>query len=234
MLNFNKKILILGFFLNFFLSEICALDRTASRENPWKNYYTETLKEPVDEFVSKAFELVQQETITPLVILNLGIGSGSNIQDILKQDVEVHAYDAVPESIEILNKRFRLYINNKLHLHQVFFEDLHSLPKADMIIAWRSLSFMEKDKFFNFWKNINISLKSSGIFVGTFFGKKHYLNRSPKRPQLFRMSSKEVTDLFKNFKILYLYKEIKYNKNLSKSRGVDSYSDIYKIIAKRI
>lgn len=185
-------------------------------------------------FVTKAFELASKINPQKKVVIDLGTGAGRNIRDILKQDVLVYAYDAEPESIKLINQKYENYLKNKkLHLFQIYFENITSLPKADMIIAWNILPFMKKDKFPVFWSKIVASLKPNGIFTGTFFGEKHYAKRCPKFAQLFRMTRAEIMALFSDFQIIDFYEELEYDEASSQTWGTDQYDHVYKITAKK-
>ena len=61
-------------------------------------------------------------------------------------------YDNDEESIKLLDNKYAS--NENLHLFHESFEDIESLPKSDMIIAWRSLPFMPHNKFYTFWQKI--------------------------------------------------------------------------------
>ena len=179
-------------------------------------------------------EVISKTRSNNLTVIDLGTGTGINIRDFIKNHATVYAYDADPEALKIVHDHFKPLIEQKkLFLYQQYFEHITSLPKSDVIIAWRSLPFMEKQRFLDFWKIITNSLTPNGLFVGTFFGTEHYLKRSPKSPAIFRMSRKEVLHLFDDFQILYFYDEMEYDEKSSKSWEMDQYEQIYKIIARK-
>jgi tellurite methyltransferase len=201
-------------------------------KGPWHEYFQSHINARPHDLVTKAFELIGKKKNATIV--DLGAGNGKDIANILKAGAIVYAYDADPESVNLIDKRFKYYIkSDKLFIHQLFFEDLKVLPKADMIIALHSLPFMRQDKFLKFWQVIQNALVPNGIFVGTFFGEKHYLKRNPEQPKLFRLSREEVLNLFKNFKILNFYEEIEYDEESSKSWGTDQFDHRYKVIARK-
>ncbi|HUX78126.1 MAG TPA: class I SAM-dependent methyltransferase [Alphaproteobacteria bacterium] len=203
-----------------------------ANEGPWSSYFQSQINAQPHDLVTKAFDLIK--TKRALTIIDLGVGNGKDITKILKAGAVVYAYDADPESINIINKRFNFYIrNNKLFTHQMFFEDITALPTADMIISINSLPFMRKDKLLSFWKIVEDSLTPNGIFVGTFFGEKHYAKRNPKRPALFRLNREELLTLFKSFQILYFHEDFEYDENSSKSWGTDQFDHRYKVIARK-
>lgn len=185
-------------------------------------------------FIIKATEIALQEKLHNLIVLDLGVGTGRNIKDLLKKDATVYAYDADPESVNLIRTKFRSFLKNKkLYVDQAFFEDMNSLPPADLIIAWRSLPFMDKDKFPAFWKKIEEALTPDGLFTGTFFGEQHKTRRPLDRPKLFRLTREEVLNLFKDFLIMDFQEEIKYDEEVSKEWGSDQFEHVYKVIAKK-
>lgn len=132
-----------------------------------------------------------------------------------------------------MKARFQEFINQEtLYLYQKSFEGITKLPKADAVIAWRSLSFMTKEDLLNFWPIIKKSIKTNGLFIGTFFGEKHYLKRGAKSLPIHRLGRREVLNLFKDFKILTLHENLELDEKSSASWGVPQYAHVFKIIAK--
>lgn len=218
--------------LNFSFLEKASASNSQPKEGPWSDYFQSQINARPHDLVTRAFELIKNKKNATIV--DLGAGNGKDIATILKAGAIVYAYDADPESTNIIDKRFKYYLrSNKLLIHQLFFEDIKALPKTDMIIALNSLPFMKKDKLMSFWQIIQDALAPNGIFVGTFFGEKHYAKRDPKQPKLFRLSREEILNLFKNFQILNFYEEIEYDESSSKSWGTDQFQHVYKVIARK-
>ncbi len=185
-------------------------------------------------FITKATEIALKAKSKNLTVLDLGTGTGRNVKDLLEKGATIYAYDADPESIKLISEQFNCFLNNKkLYVYQESFEDIISLPTADMIIAWRSLPFMEKDKFPIFWEKIENALMPNGIFTGTFFGGQHKTRRPLDRPKLFKLTREEVLNLFKNFLIIDFQEEIEYDDEVSKEWGGDQFEHIYRVIAKK-
>jgi SAM-dependent methyltransferase len=193
--------------------------------------------EPENEpspFVTKATEMVFKIKPTNLIVLDLGVGTGRNIKNLLEKGATVYAYDADPASIKLIRREFSSFLNSKkLYVLQESFEEISSLPAAEMIIAWRSLSFMEEEKFPAFWKKIEEALAPGGIFTGTFFGKQHKTKRPLNRPKLFRLTREEVFNLFKDFLIVDFQESMEYDEEVSEEWGGDQFEHIYKVIAKK-
>lgn len=181
--------------------------------------------------ISKAISLIDPENSQ---VIDLGPGNGRNIKTLLKSNAVIYVYDNDQKSIKIIKKKFINYIKyKKLFVYNTTFEDIKKLPKNNMIIAWRSLSFMPKNDFDKFWKIIVNSLKINGIFTGTFFGEHHKTLRPLDRPALFRLTKKETLSLFTSFEIISFYEEFDYDKEVSLEWGGEQYEHLYKIIAKK-
>lgn len=193
--------------------------------------------EPENEpspFVSKATEMVFKMKPKSPTVLDLGVGNGRNIKTLLEKGATVYAYDADPASIKLIRSEFSAFLNTKkLFARQESFEEIASLPAADMIIAWRSLPFMEEEKFPAFWKKIEEALVPSGLFTGTFFGKQHKTKRPLSSPKLFRLTRDEVLHLFKDFLIVDFQESMDYDEEVSQKWGGDQFEHIYKVIAKK-
>ncbi|OJW47972.1 MAG: hypothetical protein BGO67_08890 [Alphaproteobacteria bacterium 41-28] len=218
--------------LNLSFLEKASAANGQPKEGPWSEYFQSQINARPHDLVTQAFGLIKNKKNA--TIIDLGAGNGKDIVNILKAGAIVYVFDADPESVNIIDKRFKYYVrSNKLLIHQMFFEDIKTLPKADMIIALCALPFMKKDKLMSFWKIIQESLNPNGIFVGTFFGEKHYAKRDPKQPKLFRLSREEILNLFTHFHILNFYEEIEYDESSSKSWGSDQFDHRYKIIARK-
>lgn len=205
-----------------------------SKEGTWSHCYKSEPKCVANSLITKASELALKTSPTNLTVLDLGAGSGRNVADLLEKGATVYAYDADSESISLLRKDFTSFVDGKkLYVDQTTFEDITTLPTADLIIGWRALPFMEEAKFPAFWKKIENALKPNGIFTGTFFGGQHKTRRPLDRPKLFRLSRKDVEKLFTNFQIIDFEESLEYDEEDSKEWGSDQYEHNYRIIAKK-
>lgn len=232
----NKLILIIAAscFLISCQKNYPLTNNNLNQKGVWSNYFKETIKQPPHKFIHKIDSLLQKDNNSIGTILDLGAGAGVNIKNLIKKNFNIYAYDADPESIDIINYRFRYYIEKgKLITTLAKFENIKDLPKSDAIIAWKTLPFMSKQKFPDFWQRIHKTIRPGGYFVGTFFGKKHYTKRSKKSPSIFRLSRKETENLFKNYQIIYWHEIIEYDKKSSESWKSDQYRHIYQILAQK-
>lgn len=182
--------------------------------------------------ITKAIDLSLKRHPKDLNVIDLGAGTGRNISGLLEKGAKIYAYDASPASIHILNKEYSLYIRNKnLFVFEKYFQEIEILPKADLIIAWRSLSFMAKDDFLEFWPKIKHSLTPHAVFTGTFFGEKHYTKMETNNTNMSRLSHGEVIALFKDLKILHFQEEFEYDEKESKKAQCHQFEHLYRIIA---
>lgn len=230
------KNVILFFLLALILSfiEKASAKKQDQQESTWSQVLHSTPQGVANPMITRAIEIALRAKPYNLIVLDLGAGTGRNIIDLLEKGAIVYAYDADSESIKILDERFQSFLKNKkLYVHQEYFEDITSFPAAGMIIAWRSLPFMEKDKFPAFWEQIQSALAPDGIFTGTFFGEQHMTQRPLDRPKLFRLTREEVLNLFKNFLIIDFQEEIEYDDEASKDWCSDQFEHIYRVIAKK-
>jgi SAM-dependent methyltransferase len=184
--------------------------------------------------VFKASEVILKTKPKNLTVLDLGTGNGRNISYLLEKGAAVYAYDADPESIKLIRKKLNPFLKNKkLYVYKKSFEEISSLPTANMIIAWRALPFMEREQFPGFWEKIEKALVPGGIFTGTFFGEQHKTRRPVDRPKLFRSTRQEILNLFKNFQIIVFEETLEYDEEVSKAWGGDQYEHTYKVIARK-
>lgn len=231
-----KKHLILFSLMACFLwiTPVSAESSIKSHKGVWSQILQSMPEEASHSMVTEAAELALKTKPHTLKVIDLGAGTGRNMTALLGRGATVYAYDAAPESIKIMREQFQPFIKNKkLFVYQEYFEDIHSLPRADLIIAWRALSFMKKEKFPLFWQEIENALSPHGIFTGTFFGEQHETKRDAQKPHLFRLTHEEVLALFTGFQVIHFQEEIKYDEEESKKVGTDQFEHIYRIIAKK-
>jgi len=103
----------------------------------------------------------------PKIAVDCGCGAGSDIAFLRENGFTVHAFDIEREAIERCRRRFAGDIEVKLS-HDSF--STFNYPLASLIVADASLFFCPPDKFEEVWKQINESLFTNGVFVGSFLG----------------------------------------------------------------
>lgn len=161
--------------------------------------------------------------------IDLGAGYGNETKALLETGFKVYAYDASEESADIFNERFAS--DKNLVFKHILFEDLDSLPKANIIFAINSLPFMDREKFPYLLNTIKSSLPKGGIFAGTFFGPNHYLKRSKTSHKIFRLSEEEIKELFEDFEIVYFSQYKQKDLQSSESWGSNQYDNRFWVIA---
>lgn len=190
--------------------------------------------EPENEesiLINKAISLLKQINKINPVIIDLGPGNGRNIIKLLEEKSTVYAYDNDSNTINFLANKFNQYVENKqLHLFLKSFEDIDKLPNSDMIIAYRSLSFMQKDKFLYFWNKIICNIKPRTILVVTFFGTDHKTLRPINNFPLTRFTYKEIMNLTNDFYVFAFFEELELDIDVSNKFNTNQYEHIYKII----
>ena len=142
----------LKYFLLVFLFALtlCCVEKASAKkpepkQGTWSQILQSIPKGVANPLITQASEIALKAKPNNLIVLDLGVGSGRNIKDLLEKGATVYAYDADLESIKILDDRFKSFVKHKkLYVHQEYFEEITSFPTADMIIAWRSLPFMKK------------------------------------------------------------------------------------------
>lgn len=166
------------------------------------------------------------------VAIDLGVGYGNETNALLEKGFKVLAFDASPESSEIITGRFANQIDKgDLKFQQRLFEDIEDLPKSSIILAINTLPFMDKKSFPVLWDKITNSLPKGGVFVGTFFGMSKHLKRGKTSHKIFRLSEAEVRSLFKDFEIVYFSEYIKKDLNASKSWGSNQFDNRFCVVA---
>ena len=190
--------------------------------------------EPENEesiLINKAILLLKQIKKINNVVIDLGPGNGRNIIKLLEEKSTVYAYDNDLNTINLLTSKFNQYVKNKqLHLFLKSFEDISKLPNSNMIIAYRSLSFMQKDKFLFFWNKIISNIRPRTILVVTFFGKNHKTLRQNNKFPLTRFTYKEIMSLINDFYIFAFFEELELDIDVSNKFNTNQYEHIYKII----
>lgn len=215
-----------------FLSNPLMAAHIKDQDKNWSHVLKTIPRGVANPLITKAVDLAFKSRPKDLKVIDLGAGTGRNISVLLKKGAKVYAYDASPQSIQILQKEYPTYLQEKhLFVFQKYFQDIQDFPKANLVIAWRSLSFMHKDDFPIFWTKMKAALSPGGIFTGTFFGDKHYTNLHSKTCARFTLSQKEVFDLFTDFKILHFQEEIEHDEEASRQEKCDQFEHIYRIVA---
>lgn len=188
----------------------------------WEKYYNITNNKPPRKNI---VNFISKYNVNGNAI-DLGCGSGSDTIFLIKNNWKVLAIDALNVEERIRNK---LADNEqeKLEFEVQRFEEL-KIPKCDLLISNNSLSFCDKDYFYEMWKEICLKIKSNGYFVGNFFGINDEWNSKNDRRIFF--SKDDVISLFNDFEILEI-EEIE--KDRPTAEGQMKHWHIIDIIAKK-
>ena len=158
--------------------------------------------------------------------VDLGCGAGRDTIYLIKNRWEVTAIDREDTKYIIASK-----LNDKelemLKFVQSDFENI-KLEKNNLVVANYSIPFCQKDKFFEFWKQVINSIEKDGYFVGNFFGINDEWNNG--KSDLTFFDKKEIKELFNNFEILKLEEEEKDSKT---GLGIVKHWHTYDIIARK-
>src|ERR1700722_18744955 len=87
--------------LNFSFLEKASASNNQTKEGPWSEYFQSQINARPHDLVIQAFGLINNKKNATIV--DLGAGNGKDIVNILKAGAIVYAYDADPESINIID-----------------------------------------------------------------------------------------------------------------------------------
>ncbi len=134
-------------------------------------YYKAVEGRPPRETLLKALSLFAAELPpeTPRFAIDLGCGDGRDTVELLRQGWQVLGIDAQPEAIARLTSRSNIQLAN-LQTQVIRFQELESLPGADLINASFSLQFCPPQTFATFWTKVVAALRPGGRFCGQLIG----------------------------------------------------------------
>lgn len=188
---------------------------------PFTNFHQLAKEAPPRSLLMEALEHV------PSVghALDLGASALSDSKFLLSKGFEVTAVDANP----LTQDAARELDNDALHVQITKFEDFN-FPKDtyELVSSMFSLPFVKEADFTRVMSDVKDSLKSQGVFCGTFFGPKDgWLGRKG----MTFVDEEQIRDLFTGFDIISLteYEEDK------QAVGADriKHWHVFKLIAKK-
>lgn len=170
------------------------------RQKNIEKYYNNTESDKP----SKALRyLIEKLECQPGKAIDLGCGAGNDTVYLIKNNWNVLAVDR-EDVEERIQKRLTQEQIKQFRFQRELFESI-KLPECDLMVAFSSLSFCNKEKIVELWAKIKESIVPGGYFVGNFFG--IHDSWAKNKMQMTFFDEKEINDLFKNFEIIK-FKEI--------------------------
>ncbi|OAN13006.1 hypothetical protein A3K86_15165 [Photobacterium jeanii] len=164
----------------------------------WLNYLNTQSLLPPRSHVVEANQFLGERQSTNIAV-DCGCGSGRDALYLLEQGFQVYAFDKDLASIEKLAQHTLAADNPMLDVKISTFDE-YQFPRAHLINASACLFYSKPDEFNTFWKNMEKSLFSGGIFCGHFIGK----DGSDENEQLpiLTHSKNDIETLLANFYII--------------------------------
>ena len=203
------------------------IDVTLDMKKNWSDYYKSLEGKSSTPTLIKALDYFDNNIDLQKKSIDIGCGNGLDIQELLKRDFEIIAFDKEREAIDILNKRFRNHIGKKLKVEISTMEEF-IFPKASLINASYSIPFCHPDYFMSLWVKIEKSLPSRGVFCGQLFGKE---DSWTIRNNMTFHSNNDIKNLFKNFKFLLFDEKNSIGKT---STGEEKRWHVFNIVAMKL
>ena len=168
----------------------------------WNEYFIKTQKRKLRPLFLKALTFLNKQKPLHRFAIELGCGLGIETQELAKQGWKLLAIDGQEASVKRINKIIYDFPNLDISVKLQNFEEILSLPQADLIYSYHSLPFCKQDYFFPLLKTISEAVKSKGYFVGSFFG---CHDDWVKLRQCSGIKKTELENCFSSFNILYLH-----------------------------
>ena len=101
--------------------------------------------------------------------IDLGCGAGVESRALLSQGWRVHAIDGSPETSAVVLRTIG-GLHPRLTVRTAHYEQLDSLPPADLIYAGYSLPYQAMPSFRRVWTMIRSALRPGGVLAVNLFG----------------------------------------------------------------
>lgn len=131
----------------------------------WTDYYRFTQGRRGSPLLARALDAAAAGTA-----LDLGCGAGHECRTLLEAGWHVHAIDGEAAAIDAVRALAQDLATGSLATQVSRFEDLESLPDADLVHAGLSLPFCRPEHFAGFWSLLRGALRPGGVFAGHLFG----------------------------------------------------------------
>ena len=101
--------------------------------------------------------------------IDLGCGAGIETRALLAEGWHVHALDGSPETRAVVLRTVG-GAHPRLTVRSAHYEDIDSLPAADLIYAGYSLPYQDVASFRRLWTMIRSALRPGGVLAVNLFG----------------------------------------------------------------
>lgn len=142
--------------------------RLTGGQSVWARYAEGTAGRAPMKFFDIAIAATDGDHGGGRLVLDLGCGAGNEALAFLERGWRVHAVDAEPRAIEIINSRLTEEHRDRLETTVGSFSDV-TLPQADLVFASLSLPFTGEEFDVSVRKAI-ASVKRGGWLVAVFLG----------------------------------------------------------------
>ncbi|MFN8499001.1 MAG: class I SAM-dependent methyltransferase [Anaerolineae bacterium] len=174
-----------------------------TREERWVRFYKASEGTPAWPALVSTLERCEAETpgVTGRFAIDLGCGAGRDTLELLRRGWRVLAMDKQPEAIAHIEAAVPTELRGQLEGRVAAFEDITSLPPADLINAAFALPFCQPAHFPILWAAIVAALPPGGRFVGQLFGDR---DEYAADPTMTFQTAEGVQELLSPFEIEHL------------------------------
>jgi trans-aconitate methyltransferase len=134
----------------------------------WSSFLTAGTGRSVRPLLPQALAIMGEPA--PGVAIDLGCGDGAESRFLVSNGWRVHAFDGADGTEARVLDGVPAEALDRIDATRIAFEDIRSLPAADLLYAGRSLPFCAETHFAGLWRIILASIEPGGWFVGDFFG----------------------------------------------------------------
>ena len=207
----NKIIIISALMIGIAL---CSLLYNPGYKQPlgWDRYFQKFNKPVSNNLLVKYIDRNHQDG-KQLIALDLGAGNGGDTVFLLEKGHKVYAVDFQEESMKRIKENVDEKYQHNLTLINSSFEDLDwsTFPQFDLIIAFRSISFIQSKDFYTVWDHMYTGLKDDGIVIVKLFGKQ---NTAILNYTMTLFDKKEIDQLINKFDPLYVNEILREQKKI--------------------
>lgn len=163
----------------------------------WSIYYQKNKDRELRPLYKRAIKFIEP---TATKAIDLGCGTGTEVVDLLKRGLIVHAVDKEPQAFEFLKSQIEDF-QEKFHPHLSALENLKIWPQVDFLFAYHSFPFCKRESFRSVLKKALNSLSEKGVFAASFFGLEDEWAIEDK---VIGIGADEIRNQLHKFEILHL------------------------------